>query len=185
MLFPVRLCPRAVGPPTCCAEARVRILRQRRGPAGSLFLTPVSSALLLLCRCPFTSVSNSKYQWPMGAAAPAVAQWIPLHGICHDFVHGWQWREVVRTKKALRSLSDLRTPPWHFLNVELLVLFKEVLLRNSPWQRLHIAMKANHISAMNQMQMLAALARSEFRRPSLSMQKTPIMCVKLKRIVHH
>jgi len=121
----------------------------------------------------------------MGAAVPAVAQWIPLHGICRDFVHGWQWREVVRTKKALRSLSDLRAPPWHFLNVELVVLFKEDLLRNPPWQRLHIAMKANHISAMNQMQMLAALARSEIRGPSLSMQKTPIMCVKLKRIVHH
>jgi hypothetical protein len=121
----------------------------------------------------------------MGAAAPAVAQWIPLHGICHDFVHAWQWREVVRTKKALRSLSDLRTPPWHFLNVELVVLFKEVLLRNPPWQRLHIAMKANHISAINQMQMLASLARSEFRRPSVYMQKTRILCVKLKRIVHH
>jgi len=60
----------------------------------------------------------------MGAAAPAVAQWIPLQGICHDFVHGWQWREVVRTRKALHPLSGLRTPPWHFLDVELVVLWQ-------------------------------------------------------------
>ena len=124
MLFPIRVCVPVVVPPTCCTGSRVRILRQRRGPAVSLFLTPVSSALLLLCRCPLTSVSNSKYQWPMGAAAPAVAQWIPLQGICHDFVHGWQWREVVRTRKALRPLSGLRTPPWHFLDVELVVLWQ-------------------------------------------------------------
>ena len=34
-------------------------------------------------------------------------------------------------------------------------LLKEVLLRNSALQRLHVAMKAGHMSARNQMQMMA------------------------------
>ena len=40
----------------------------------------------------FASVADSTAEWPMCVAAPADAQGVPLERVCHDFVHGWQWR---------------------------------------------------------------------------------------------
>ena len=58
----------------------------------------------------------------MGSSSPSVAQRIPLYGVSHDFIHGWQGLQHVSSWEVARSWAS----PLAILDGLLLVLGHEV-----------------------------------------------------------